>query len=596
MQVVSDAYREQSKQDVREVSYMEIKFGIIDPDAVSNAVESVNGQMPFSENPDMTDFKAVQSRYGTFEPGIWLLDGSVLTMSKPYTYQGYVSDKMSGLNCIYADVPMITVVFSEGEYAFRGLTFNFDSIQDMYPRRIKVRGYYKSNLIYEVDDIVDKSFYLFNHQVPNPGEYVDKIEVLFEESVLPYYRLRVEDVTLGVIKIIDANTLSDSTWTRTNDLMNTVMPDNSMSFTFYDTAKEYNPDNPEGVWEYLETGQPVNFKYGYRLEDGSVFWIQGCELYTDGTPSVKNGGSLSEVSFTATSRLQLLTNSYDEFMYNPSGITLYDLAEDILQFCEVVDVNGNPEYELDESMKNYVYTGVFDPMESNQLLQLIANASMCILTINRNGRIVFKKRNTEHSGFYYKETDIKTRTPDIQKYPYLKNLSVDVKTYTIAAEESEITHIDVAGANQTTYTITYSPATSLRVATSSGLTVNKINKLLTCKAEVVVTGSGVLSIMGKSFEEGIITVTKNCNLAGEDCHIDTALISDVSYADEYLDWMADTLQLRNVYTFNDRGFPEVDETDIVGVDTAFTVDKDVTVTGITIEYNGALSGNVEVLG
>lgn len=596
MQIVSDAYREQSKKDVRDISYMEIRFGIVDPDAVSNAIENVNGQMPFSENPDMTDFKDVEVRYGTFEPGIWLLDGATLTLSEPYKYQGFVSDKISDVNCIYATTPIITVTFTEGEYAFRGLTFNFDTIQDMYPRKIKVTGYYQNSKIYEGEATVTGSFYIYPHAIPNEGEYVDKIDIEFTESVLPYYRLRVEDLTLGIVKIIGEDSLTDSSWTRSNDLMNTVMSDNSLNFTFYDVLKEYNPDNPEGVWEYLETGQPVNFKYGYRLEDGSIFWIQGCKLYTDGTPSVKNGGSLSEVSFTATSRLQLLTKIYDEFMYSPSGITLYDLAENILQFCEVVDVNGNPEYELDESMKNYVYTGVFDPMESNQLLQLIANASMCILTINRNGRIVFSKRNTEHSGFYYKDSDIKTRTPDIQKYPYLKDLSVAVKTYTIATDEGEVTNIDVVGANQTVYTLTYSPATSLKVAASGGLTINKTNKLLTCKAEVVVTGTGTLSITGKSFEEGSITVTKNCNKAGEDCQIDTALITDLNHAEEYLDWMADVLQLRNVYTFEDRGFPEVDEADIVGVDTAFTVDKDVTVTGITIEYNGALSGNVEVLG
>lgn len=596
MQVVSDAYREQSKQDVREVSYMEIKFGITDPDAVSNAVESVNGQMPFSENPDMTDFKEVEVRYGTFEPGIWLLDGSVLTLSEPYVYQGYVSDKMSGADCIYADAPTITVTFTAGEYAFRGLTLNFDSIQDLYPRKMTVKGYYKDNLIYEVADTVNKSLFIFDHPVPNPGEYVDKIEILFTESVLPHYRLRVEDVTLGIIKVIDADVLSDSTWSRTNDLMNTVMPDNSMDFTFYDIDREYNPDNPEGVWEYLETGQPVNFKYGLTLNDGSIYWIDGCRLYTEGTPSVKNGGSLPEVSFATTSRLQLLTDVYDEFMYSPSGITFYDLAENILQYCKVVDINDNKEYVLDESMKNYVYTGVFEPMEANQLLQLIANTCMCILGVNRNGRIVFRKRNTEHTGFTYKDTDIKTSTPDITKYPYLKNLSVDVKSYTIDSGDSEVASIDITDANQTVYTVTYSPATSLRVSASSGLTINKTNKLLTCKAEIVVTGTGTLTILGKSFTENVITVTKQCNTAGEDCHIDTAMLTDVAYAEEYLDWMAEVLQQRNVYTFDDRGFPEVDETDIIGVDTAFTVGKQVTVTGLTIKYNGALSGNVEVLG
>ena len=596
MQVVSDAYKEQIKQDVRNVSYMEIRFGLTDPDAIKVASADNNGQMPFSENPDMTDFKEVSFRYGTFEPGIWLLDGSVKTISTPYEYQGYVSDKISDENCMYANTPIITVTFSEGEYAFRGLTFNFDSIQDMYPRHVIVKGYYQDNLIYTRDDVVDKSFYVFYHPIPNEGEFVDKLEIIFDESVLPCYRLRMEDLTLGVIKIIDSNTLLDATWSRTNDLMNTVMSDNSMDFSFYDLVKEYNPDNPEGVWEYLETGQLVTFKYGYELEDGSIYWIPGCKLYTDGTPSVKNGGSLSEVTFTTTSKLQLLTDVYDEFVYSPSGITMYDFAESILQYFEVVDINGNPEYELDESMKNYVYTGVFEPMEANKLLQLIANASMCILSVNRNGRIVFSKRNAEPSGFNYKDTDILNSTPDITKYPYLKNLSVDVKTYSIAAEVEEVTSVDITDANQTTYVLTYSPATSLKVTATSGLTINKTNKLLTCKAEVVLTGTGTLTITGKTFEESVVSVTKQCNIVGEDCNIDTALITDTRYADEYLDWMAEILQKRNVYTFDDRGFPEVDETDIVGVDTAFTIDKPVAITGIKIKYNGALSGEVEVLG
>lgn len=593
---ISDAYKEQIKYDVRNISYMRIRFGIVDPDAISDAVVTDNGKMDFAEEPDITDSYEVAGRYGTLEPGIWLLDGRILTKdANPDIYQSFVSDKLSGDDCVYSTAPQLTLTFQTGAFAFRGLSLNFDLLQNDYPKSLTIEGYLGGTKNFETTVEVTSAEFVYDSNVPALGDFVDKIVFTFNSSTLPQHRVRVEDVTLGVYKLLTSDVISDTNWSRSNDLMCTVLPENELSFSFYDENKDYNPDNPEGVWEYLETGQQVKFDYGYELDDGTIEWIPGGRLYTDGSPSIANGSTLPVVTFSATSKIQTLTDTYDEFVYNANGITLYDFVNNLLVWAGVVDVAGNPDFILPDSLKNYSFDGIADAKEVRELLQLAANASMLLVDVNREGKIEFKPRNTEASGFEYTFTDIMDAAPTVDKYPYLKTLTVTVVEHSVSTETTEVAKLDVVGASSTEYVIEYNAATNMTVSVTSGLTLVSTVGLYSRKAILVLTGTGTVTIKGNGLNENKYNISKQFNPVGEDCTLENIMLGSREQAIEYLDWMAEILQKRNTYTFDDRGFPEVDEADIVSLDTAFTDAKQGNVTGITVKYNGALSGNVEVL-
>lgn len=592
MYEVSTQYEQQMRQSFRNESLMKIKFGLVDPDAISNAyVDSASEQTPFSVYPELEDDQSVSSLYATLEQNFWLLDGSmdILPDKAPYNYQSYVSQELSSEeDGSYTDGIKFSIKFNTGFYAFRGMTFTFDTIQNNYPTELTITSYLEGEQVFTTTVEVDSVEFLVETNMP----YSDEIVFTCNKNKLPNRRLRVQDIILGVIKVIDSATLSSASWTRSNDLMNTVLSSNDFTFSFYDVKGEYNPDNPEGIWEYLDRGQSIDVKYGYTLNDGSVEWIQGATLYTDGTPSVTNAGSLSEVTFSAMSRLQMLTDTYDVDVYSTAGRTLYTLAENLLQWSGL----SATDYTLCDKLKNYTFYGVLPSQEVRELLQLIANASMCILSVDRKGKIVFSEREATPVDFKFSLDEVLDAAPDISKYPFLKNLSTYVYKYTVASTAEAISSLEVEGAVAKDYEITYSSATDVTISSNTGLTVNSIVGTYSNKMIVNLTGTGTLEVSGKVVNSSTSKLSQKFNVVGEDCDVDNILICSATHAAEYLAWMGSILNLRNVYTFKDRGFPEIDVADVITLETLFTENKEVFITGSEITYNGGLSGSTEVLG
>lgn len=598
MYQVSEEYTAQIRRSVRDLSYIKIIFGITDPDADAEAVVANNGQMPWSENPEIEDLRTVDNTYATLELNRWVLNGTqqILPDNAPYNYQAFVSDKFSNEEGILPTNTIFTITFATGYYSFSGLSFTFDSIAEEYPSEINVKGYLDNALVYENTKVVDSVNYEYDERIPGVDTYVNKLVISFTKTALPYRRVRVEDLILGLRKIITSDKLITSTWKRTNDLMNTVLPDESFSFTFFDSNKDYNPDNPEGLWAYIETGQQVRFSYGYRLEDGSIEWIPGSRYITDGGATIEYGNTLPQVTFNTVSQIQALNDTYDEGVYNAIGATFYDLVDNLLYWAGVHDLFGNKKYILNESLKNYIMYKPLPVLPVKELLQLIANEGMCLLFTDRQGYINIVPRKPEISNFAFTFDDILTNAPDINKYPFLKKLYVSYSSVQPESEVTELATIDIEDASKELYTIEYSAATNITASAGSGVTIDEIVGLYAYRAKLKLTGTGKVTISGKKLISSDYVISKQFNVDGDDCTLETKLLESKTHAMSYIDWMGKILVKRNDYTFADRGFPEIDTCDIIGVDTAYTENKQVNIVGTTITFNGGLSGESEVLG
>lgn len=594
----SEAYKEQIRNPVRDYSYMRIQFKLTDPDADTDAEVHDNGGTPWSKTPSVIDAPAVSERYVSLEQNRWLLNGGMRMVPDkgPYKYQAFVGNKMSGDDGYLEEPTTITIDFDEDAYSFRGFTIVFDTIGNDYPAEFCVQGSLSGTLVYEKNFIAEAVECVVAEPVPGEDRFLDRLVFSFKSTALPYRRVRIEELILGLRKAFDENSIVSAEWRRTNDLMNTVLPDESMSYTFYDPEREYNPDNPEGIWAYVETGQQVSFQYGYQLEDGTVEWIPGSTYYIDGSPTAENGSMLSKVTFNTVSRLQGLTDIYDEGIYSEMGVSLYDLAETVLRWAGVVDGYGNPLYVLDESLKAYITTAPLPVQPVREILQVIANAGMCTLYTDRNGYIVFGARNEGNSAFNYTFADIKDKAPTVEKYPYLKNLSVTARNVNRSDASEELASVDVADAKKTEYVVEYDAATDIKVTFSDGLTADRIVGIYAYRTKLILTGSGKVTVIGVKLNESIYIVQKACNPIGEDCALENPFICNQMHAMAYLEWMSQILMKRNLYSFDDRGFPEVDALDSVSIDTAFTPARKAHLTSIAIKYSGGLSGHVEVLG
>ena len=173
------------------------------------------------------------------------------------------------------------------------------------------------------------------------------------------------------------------------DLLNLKLPTNAFDFVVIDKDKAYDPEDAQGIYAYLEAQQPVVFEFGYELNDGSIEWIPGGTTFTTSELSVDVAAAIPKVSFKSVSTLNYLTKTYTEGLYYPSGITLYDLAEDVLQFCNIpLNAEGNSRWTLDDALKDYSTKMPLPVSEARECLQLIANAGMCVLTDDVLGNVV----------------------------------------------------------------------------------------------------------------------------------------------------------------------------------------------------------------
>lgn len=597
MYEVSEAYQAQIRKPMRNPCYVRIKFGIQHPEANRNAVFSDNGQQPYSSVPDINGESDVLYRYGTLEPGYWLLDGSLETApeKEPFSLQGYVGTELSQETGAYEELPIVTIHFKEGYYAFRGLSFFFDTSRGEYPVQVRVIGYMDETAVFDKTLDVEDASFSYSGNVPDGEQYLNKLQLLYLDSGIPHRRARLEAVVFGVIKSLTYKDITEVKWSRKNDLMNTSIAKNELSFTFLDVEGEYNPDNPEGVWKFLEDGQEVKFDYGYELSDGTIEWVQGGTNYTDGEPTVTNSAGLSKASFHAVSRLQSLSEEYREGIYHPDGQTLYDLAERILLWADLIDDNGNKEYIITEKLKNYRTTAPLPVQEARALLQLIANAGMCIVDVNRDGIIYFDNATEQMTSFVFDKEAVLEAPPTTNKYPMLKDVQVSLYQYTPQAETTDLASLQVSAAEETTFELNFdNAATEISVNLTGSLTASHIEYYANM-CRITVTGSGSIMLTGKAIDESNATVSFAYEKIGESCPVSNPLITDMEHARQYAAWVAEIVQRRAEYTFKDRGFPEIDTTDNVLVDTLFTDNIQATVTESDITYNGAFSGNTKLL-
>lgn len=127
----------------------------------------------------------------------------------------------------------------------------------------------------------------------------------------------------------------------------------------------------------LAAKQPAKVEYGYELDSGSVEWILGDNLVLESTPTTSDNQAI----FTAVDNLFNLTGMFNKGLYRPAGISLYDLAK------EVLDDAGVEHYSIDEHLKS-IYTKAALPAATHrECLQIIANAGQCILYTDRRGYI-----------------------------------------------------------------------------------------------------------------------------------------------------------------------------------------------------------------
>lgn len=369
MKSVSNAYKASMKAMLRNRSYVRITFGNVDTTAATDGEWESNGAESISEFETVDYAYQYGDTYVSLELNRWALDGkSLLVPTGEDVQDGFISSLMSDAEGNFTTPPVITREFSL-KHIFPGLTLTFDTRQQEWPLEVTADFYLNG----EVVDTQTVSITSVQTTIPTTATEVDKVTITFDRC-LPYRRPRLENVLYGLnVQFVNKDIVSTQQ-KHDVDPLSRRLPTETMQFTILDYEHKYDPDNPAGIYAYVDKNSPIEIQFGYELPDGSVEWLKPDNYVLNAKPSAQN----NQATFNGTGLIGSLTGTF--YKSKLGSKSLYNMAEEVLLDAglTLTEQGANP-WEIDEALKDMFTTAALPIDTHMNCLQLIAHAACCRL-------------------------------------------------------------------------------------------------------------------------------------------------------------------------------------------------------------------------
>ncbi len=365
MQAASASYKSEMKQPLRNRSYMRVTLGVINQEAQRTAYASTTGAYAYFSNLNkpFENYK-VDYLYATAERNYSVADGSMVflprNIDEVILNAGIVTEELLGSIEINFDIA----------YDIKGLTIEFGK---SYPVSFTIES---DHNIVTISDNTSGSF--ITDEVFLQATYIRIIPTVMINS---QGRLRIHQITMGVGIFFDNRKVLSSTLKDTKSPISEELPALDFDMTVDNKDKSYNVENKKSSINFLETGQECIVQYGYELNDGSIEWIPGAKLFLKSWSADD-----AQMKCSAVDRFEYMQGSYYKGTFYTEGISLYNLALDVL-----TDAGIDPrDYWLDGYLKDIMVYNPIPVCSHKEALQIIANAGRCILSQDREAKIFIK--------------------------------------------------------------------------------------------------------------------------------------------------------------------------------------------------------------
>lgn len=369
MKSVSNAYKASMKAMLRNRSYVRITFGNVDTTAATDGEWESNGAASISEFETVDYAYQYGDTYAALELNRWALDGKTLIVPTGEDVQdGFISSLMSDGEGNFSTPPVITREFSL-KHIFPGLTLTFDTRQQEWPLEVTADFYLNGAVV----DTQTVSITSVQTTISTSATEVDKVTITFDRC-LPYRRPRLENVLYGLnVQFVNKDIVSTQQ-KHDVDPLSRRLPTETMQFTILDYEHKYDPDNPAGIYAYVDKNSPIEIQFGYELPDGSVEWIKPDNYVLNAKPSAQN----NQATFNGTGLIGSLTGTF--YKSKLGSKSLYDMAEEVLLDAGLtLTEQGTNPWEIDEALKDMFTTAALPIDTHMNCLQLIAHAACCRL-------------------------------------------------------------------------------------------------------------------------------------------------------------------------------------------------------------------------
>ena len=582
---VSAAYITDMAKLQRNRSYMRVLLQIFNLIAESGVQTSVSSQTAFSALNFVGDNHTDPVNYATLEQNRFVLDGTQQPVPNgaPYQYAGFVSDTISDANGGWASPPTIILEFSQ-DYGFSGLTFTFDEFMGEYVSSMRVTFLnLAGKQVYQGVVYPNSPQWVFSTKINGASKII--LECL--TSSVPERRARIMGLRLGVERMFDNTRISSSEMVHDVDPMARRLPTETFTVSILDYQQEYDPDNPNSFWEYVDAMTPMSLRYGYQLDSGQIEWLPPIKHHLDGKPSVSDW----KVSFSATRQLGALTGTYRKGVFATK--TLAQLAEEVLTDALGTPLPGETLWELDEVLSTITTSAPLPVLTHQECLQLIANAGMCALYTNSSGVICLTSGwKPETSAVGPMDFNTVLSRPVVDKVPPLYAEDVLMYQYEVEPESSELLSMSVVVDGTTTLQLNFSTAQNVQISVTGAAVTSQT--IYAASADITLSGNGTanISVTGNAVQTSTSSapLVVAPSITGETETVENQLVTTAEHRETLAQYRAEYLSLRSAYTVEYRGEPAYETGDYLLLETNFTTGAMALLLRNSISFNGALGG------
>lgn len=367
MQAASTQYKDhmKSKDRLRNQTYIRVTIGLINQEAQASAyIPDHENYTYYSSFKRPLDNYEVQELYATCDQDYTPVDGSVYFLPRARAdvvlNQGIVSKELKGpveiRFPVQHDIKGLTVEF--------GKAYPVDFIIESDNNTVEITGNTAGHFVTE-EIFAGATFLRFT-----PSRMINGQS-----------RFRIHKITMGIGIYFDNQRILSATKKEHISPIMEELPTIDFNLSVNNKDRAFDIENEESSVNFLEIGQDITVLYGQELDDGSVEWLPGAKM------QLKEWSADDEqMEFSATDRFDGMDGTYYKGLYRTEGISLYDLALDVLSDAGI----DSRTYWIDSYLKSVKVVNPMPVVAHKEALQLIANAGRCILYQDRGGNIFLK--------------------------------------------------------------------------------------------------------------------------------------------------------------------------------------------------------------
>lgn len=587
MQNVSNDWKILHSRKLLNEMFLEISFDVTDPDAIEDASAVDNGSLYISDtNGILGDVETSIPRYGTLEENIWVLDESIKTLPDvEQEYNGFISNVISKSDGTFDDVPIVDIEFDVVHAPLiPGITISWGTSYDEFAEDFNITAYNGSSTVAQARVRGNNSVKSIVHL---DMESYDKIRIEVLKWCLPYHRARISKCFIGINKVYTKKDITQFSQDMTVDTIGATTPMNKVQFSVDNTTDEYNPNNNSGMSKYLMERQALNVRFGLKMNNGDIEYIPSGIFYLSEWEAPQNG---LDANFVACDLLEFLRKTYYRGQYYPLGISMYDLAVEV-----IMDANlpKGTEWVIDESLKSIFTVAPLPLCTHAECLQYIAQASCCVLYIDGKGILHIEKISEGKTDYELTSFNLFER-PEISLQKPLLSVNTKVYNYFIDKVGETLFEGNVTLNGTQTIVVTYSSrAVNVSAVVENATLMSAEYYANACYLTVNCLGETFIKVTGDTLSSSDSALILNNADEGETETVENPLITSTDVAVAVSEWVVGWLNNRKTWKVGSwRADPRLDPTDIIESSNKYGTDT-VRVTNVKYTFTGSFKASAE---